>query len=90
MSLFRPAVAACALSLSAAAVHAQTTPVVSPLAAFSISNPSGNLVRGDDGALYGVAAPATSVTGGLIYRIAVDGSSIETLFQIPTAQAVQP
>jgi uncharacterized repeat protein (TIGR03803 family) len=90
MFLIRPAVAFCALSLCAGLAHAQGTPAVSSLYAFSISNPTGNVVRGADGAIYGVAAPATSVAGGLIYRAAVDGSSIETFYQIENDQAFQP
>lgn len=90
MFLIRPAVAFCVLSLCAGLAHAQATPTVSSLYAFSISNPTGNLVIGADGAIYGVAAPATSITGGLIYRAAVDGSSIETFHQIDNKQAIQP
>jgi uncharacterized repeat protein (TIGR03803 family) len=90
MSFIRPAVAFCVLSLCAGLAHAQGTPAVSSLYAFNISNPTGNLVLGADGAIYGVASPATAVTGGLIYRAAVDGSSIETFYQIENVQARQP
>lgn len=90
MSLIRSVLAHCALSLCAVAAHAQTTPAVSNLFAFNASNPSGNLVLGSDGALYGVTAPSTSVTAGLIYRATVDGSSITTLRQLAFEEAIQP
>lgn len=92
MSSIRPFAALCALSLCALAAHAQSTatPAVSNLAAFSISNPVGNLVRGEDGALYGAVAPANTIAGGLLYRAAVDGSSISTLYQIDIDDAIQP
>ena len=62
----------------AATAHAQTaTPAVSTIVAFNVSNPTGNLVRGADGALYGVAAPATSVAAGLIYSATPDGGERE-------------
>ena len=50
--------------------------------AFSASSPVGNLVKGTDGALYGVTSTTTSVAGGLIYRTTVDGSSVTTLYQM--------
>ena len=91
MSRIRPIVVLCALSLCSSVAHAQTsTPAVSSLYAFNISNPTGNLVLGADGAVYGVASPATTVAGGLIYRATVDGSSIDTLVQIDRGQALQP
>jgi uncharacterized repeat protein (TIGR03803 family) len=91
MSRIRSVLALCALSLCAGIAHAQsTTPAVSNLIAFSISNPTGNLALGADGAIYGVSAPGTSVAGGLIYRAAIDGSSIQTVFQIDPAQGLQP
>jgi uncharacterized repeat protein (TIGR03803 family) len=83
MSRFRPVIALCALSLCASATLAQgTTPAVSTVVAFSISNPVGNLIRGTDGAFYGVVLPVTNVTTGLIYRAAADGSDIRTLYQL--------
>ena len=68
MSRIRSALALVALGLAAVAGHAQTSPAVSTIVAFSLSNPVGNLVQGADGALYGVGSPATSITGGVIYR----------------------
>ena len=73
-----------ALGLMAAATHAQTAaPAVSTIVAFNVSNPTGNMVKGADGALYGVAAPATPVAAGLIYRVTPDAASVETQYQIP-------
>ena len=86
----RLAVALGALSLCAHVALGQATPAVSNLAAFSFSNPTGNLLLGDDGALYGVSAPTTSLTGGLIYRATVDGSAITTLYQMDIEDALQP
>ncbi len=90
MSRIRSALALVALGLFAVAGHAQTTPAVSTIVAFSLSNPVGNLVKGADGALYGVASPATSITGGVIYRATVDGSDVSTLYQLKADDAVSP
>ena len=78
--------ALCALSLSAPVALAQTaTPAVSTVVAFNVSSPSGNLVRGSDGALYGTTVPATLTAGGLIYRATADGSDVRTIYQISLA-----
>jgi len=69
---------------------AQTTPQISTIVAFSGSQPGGAPVRGPDGALYGTTAVVTAVTGGLIYRAAVDGSSMRTLYQIRITEATNP
>ncbi len=90
MSRIRSALALVALSLFAVAGHAQTTPAVSTIVALSLSNPVGNLVKGADGALYGVASPATSITGGVIYRTTVDGSEVRTLYQLTPDDALSP
>jgi uncharacterized repeat protein (TIGR03803 family) len=91
MSRIRSVVALCALSLYAGGLSAQSsTPAVSSLFAFNVSNPTGNLALGADGAVYGIASPATSTAGGLIYRATVDGSSIDTVVQIEREQAMQP
>jgi uncharacterized repeat protein (TIGR03803 family) len=68
--------------LGAVPLAAGATPATSTVVAFSGSVPVGNLVAGADGALYGAAAASTSVTGGLIYRIAADGSAVATLYQL--------
>ena len=91
MPFIRPAYALCALSLFAIATHAQTTtPAVSTVLAFNISNPYGNLVRAADGVLYGVAAPATAVAGGIVYRSAIDGSNVKTIYQLTPDDAYTP
>ena len=69
---------------------AQTTPAVSTVVAFSASVPAGNLVQGSDGALYGTASTSTAVTGGLIYRSTVDGSSVTTLYQLTDVDGIAP
>jgi uncharacterized repeat protein (TIGR03803 family) len=90
MSLIRTALALVALGLFAVAGHAQTTPAVSTIVAFSLSNPVGNLVKGADGALYGTASPATSVNGGIIYRTTADGADVSTLYQLKADDALSP
>ena len=90
MSRIRSALALVALGLFAVAGHAQTNPAVSTIVAFSLSNPVGNLVQGADGALYGVASPATSITGGVIYRTTLDGSDVRTLYQLKPEDALSP
>jgi uncharacterized repeat protein (TIGR03803 family) len=90
MSRIRSALALVALGLFAVAGHAQTAPAISTIVAFSLSNPVGNLVQGADGALYGVVSPATSVSGGAIYRTTVDGSDVSTLYQFKADDAISP
>ena len=90
MSRIRSALALVALGLFAVAGHAQTAPAISTIVAFSLSNPVGNLVKGADGALYGVASPATALSGGAIYRTTVDGSDVSTLYQLKADDALSP
>jgi uncharacterized repeat protein (TIGR03803 family) len=92
MPSIRPFAALCALSLCAIVAPAQSSaaPAVSNLVAFSVSNPIGNVLQGEDGAIYGVTAPGTTIAGGLLYRAAADGTGVSTLFQIDSEQAVQP
>jgi uncharacterized repeat protein (TIGR03803 family) len=90
MSRIRSALALVALGMAAVAGHAQTSPAVSTIVAFSLSNPVGNLVQGADGALYGVGSPATSITGGVIYRTTLDGSDVRTLYQLKPDDALSP
>jgi uncharacterized repeat protein (TIGR03803 family) len=47
-------------------------------------------VRGSDGALYGTTSAATIVSGGLIYRAAVDGSSMRTIYQLKPTDGANP
>lgn len=90
MSRIRSALALVALGFFTVAGHAQTTPAVSTIVALSLSNPVGNLVTGADGALYGVASPATAITGGVIYRTTLDGSDVRTLYQLKSDDAISP
>jgi uncharacterized repeat protein (TIGR03803 family) len=78
------------LVASPVAALAQSSPAISPIVAFSGSQPSGAPVRGPDGALYGTTAVVTAVTGGLIYRAAADGSAIRTLYQIQISEGLNP
>jgi uncharacterized repeat protein (TIGR03803 family) len=68
----------------------QSAPAVSTIVSFSSSQPSSMPVRGPDGALYGTTAVASSVTGGLIYRAAPDGSAITTLHQLAISEGYSP
>jgi uncharacterized repeat protein (TIGR03803 family) len=76
--------------LPVAAFAQSAAPSVSTLAALSGSQTYSTPVRGPDGALYGVTAALNFITGGLIYRLAVDGSSIDTLHQIQVTDAFNP
>jgi len=89
MSFMRSLLALCALGLCSLAGHAQTTPAVSTVVAFSLSNPVGNVVKGEDGALYGTALPVTA-SGGLVWRSTVDGSDVRTLYQFTADDALSP
>lgn len=64
------------------AAAVQADPAVSTVVAFSGSTPAGNIVLGSDGALYGASAPTTSTSGGLIWRITPDASSVTTIHQL--------
>jgi uncharacterized repeat protein (TIGR03803 family) len=81
MSFFRSAIALGAFSLLALTT-AHADPAISALVAFYPSTPTGNLVRAPDGALYGTSSYVSTVAGGVIYRLAIDGSSIETVYQL--------
>lgn len=69
---------------------AQATPAVSTIVAFSSSSPQSPPVLGTDGALYGTTSASSSVTGGLIYRTTVDGSDVQTIYQLALADGYQP
>ena len=79
--LFRILLPLLALSLPAIS-HAQTTPAVSTILAFSGSATSSSPVVGPGGDLYGITSTNTFVTGGLIYRSTVDGSLVQTVYQL--------
>jgi hypothetical protein len=92
MPVFRFAIALGALGLLAATTQAQTTtPAISTIVAFYPSQPTGNLARGPDGALYGTSAYTSTVAGGLVYRATIDGSAVSTLYQLsPSNDAISP
>jgi uncharacterized repeat protein (TIGR03803 family) len=69
---------------------AQTTPAVSALVAFNGSEVTGTPVRGPDGALYGITSLVNSVTGGLVYRLAADGSSMRTIYSLQITNGYGP
>jgi uncharacterized repeat protein (TIGR03803 family) len=86
-SRFLPALIA---ALPAAAFAQTSTPVVSTLAALSGSQTYVAPVLGPDGALYGVTSTINVVTGGLIYRLAANGSKIETVYQLTLDDGYSP
>jgi uncharacterized repeat protein (TIGR03803 family) len=79
--LSRAVLSAWLLAVSAAA-FAQATPAVSTVFAFNGSTPNGGIVLGPDGGLYGTSGTNTFVSGGLIYRSTVTGSSVTTIHQM--------
>lgn len=68
----------------------QSTPAVSTLVAFSGSQVTGTPVRDAEGVLYGITSIANAVTGGLVFRLAANGSSIRTLYSLQTASGYGP
>ncbi len=73
-----------------AVTFAQSTPAVSTLVAFSGSQPAGTPVFGPDGALYGMTSIVNTVTGGLVYRLASDGSGIRTVYSLKITDGYSP
>jgi uncharacterized repeat protein (TIGR03803 family) len=69
---------------------AQAAPAVSTVFAFNGSAPNGGLVLGADGGLYGTSSAATAVSGGLVYRSTVNGSSVTSLHQFSTTEGYAP
>jgi uncharacterized repeat protein (TIGR03803 family) len=88
--LFRVLLPAGLLALCGAAFGQSTSPAVSTVVAFSSSTPAPGIVAGSDGAYYGTTASSSSVTGGLIYRVTPDGSSVTTLYQMQNSQSYAP
>jgi len=78
------------LLTASAAVFGQATPAVSTVFAFNGSAPNGGLVQGPDGGLYGTTSSNTLISGGLIYRSTVNGSSVRTLHQLTTEEGYAP
>jgi uncharacterized repeat protein (TIGR03803 family) len=79
-----------AVGLPAAASAQSSTPAVSTLAALSGSQTFSSPVLGPDGALYGVTSTVNVITGGLVYRLAVNGSRIETVYQLKFEDGYSP
>jgi uncharacterized repeat protein (TIGR03803 family) len=84
--LVAPVVMAFALALPGVAA---AEPAVSTIVAFSGSAANGSPVLAD-GALYGTTSVVTTVTGGLVYRAAADGSSIRTIYQLRLTDGTNP
>jgi MYXO-CTERM domain-containing protein len=78
------------LLAASAAVFGQAAPAVSTVFAFNGSAPNGGLVEGADGGLYGTSAASSLVSGGLIYRSTVNGSSVTTLHQLALTEGYVP
>jgi uncharacterized repeat protein (TIGR03803 family) len=85
----RAPLAACLLAGSVFTI-AQAAPAVSTVFAFNGSVANGGLVQGADGGLYGTSAAATAVSGGLVYRSTVNGSSVISLHQFTTTEGYAP
>ncbi len=82
------------LLVASAASFGQAAPAVSTVLAFNLpfngSAPNGGLVEGADGGLYGTTAASNLVSGGLIYRSTVSGSSVTTLHQFALTEGYVP
>jgi uncharacterized repeat protein (TIGR03803 family) len=87
----------CSLSFAALLLQAparaqdEEGPAVSTVLAFSGSRTFGNVVPGPGNDLYG--ALSTTIggsTGGLIFKVARDGSSVTTLYQLGEEDGVSP
>ena len=79
-----------AIGLVASPVGQAQTPAVSPVFAMSGSRNLDGVVLGPDGALYGAASTSSSLTGALFYRVGVDGTSADTLYQFGITDGVGP
>jgi MYXO-CTERM domain-containing protein len=78
------------LTLAFASLAQAQTPAVSTVLAFSGSRVPDGVILGPDGVLYGASATTTGETGGLIFRSATDGSSVETLYQFGSQDGISP
>jgi len=78
------------LLVASGAAFAQATPEVSTVFAFNGSVPNGGIVQGPDGALYGTSGTNTFVSGGLVYRSTVTGSSVKTIHQMTVDDGYLP
>lgn len=64
------------------AAQAATTSYYNTVFAFDRTTASGGVVLGTDGALYGTTSTSSYSTGGLIYRVTVDGANPQTIYQL--------
>jgi uncharacterized repeat protein (TIGR03803 family) len=78
------------LAATPMAALAQAVPAISTIVAISGSQLGSAPVRGSDGALYGTTSAATFVSGGLIYRATVDGTSMRTIYQLKPTDGANP
>ena len=80
-----------ALVQSLAWAQGEEDPAVSVVLSLSGSRAYGNVVRGDDGDLYGASAVSIGgQAGGLIFVIEPDGENIRTLYQLGEGDGVSP
>lgn len=70
--------------------QAQDAPAVSPILAFSGSETMAEVTLGPDNRLYGPALSTTFVTGGLIYSTTLDGSDVNTVYQLGELDGLRP
>lgn len=76
--------------LAASPAWTQTAPEVSTVLALSGSRLTDGVILGTDGTLYGASATTTGNTGGLLFRVAQDGSSVQTVHQFGDTDGVGP
>ena len=88
-SLWTRSVIAATGLVAASLVQAQTPAASTILAMSGSRNPDG-MVLGPDGALYGASATSSTSSGALFYRVTVDGSSVDTLYQFRPADGLGP
>src|SRR5262245_14750376 len=79
-----------ALGLAVSGLVQAQTPERSTVLALSGSRVPDGVIRGPDGALYGMSAAATSATGALFFRVTTDGSSVSTLYQLDLSEGTGP
>jgi uncharacterized repeat protein (TIGR03803 family) len=80
---------ACVTALLAPAL-APGQSTVSTVVAFSSSEPNGGIVVGRDGGYYGTVSSTSQVTGGLVYRVSVDGTQVKTIHQLSNTDGYAP
>lgn len=88
--LFRVLLPAGLLAVTSVAFGQSTSSAVSTVVAFASSVPNGGIVKGPDGAYYGTTSSSSTVTGGLVFRVTPDGSSVTTLYQLKNNENYGP